>query len=145
MKAISLRQPWADLVIDGKKTLELRPWKTNYVGPILIHGSKRFFPSDFEHFKMKPAKSTFGGILGMANLLGYLTFKDSEDCMKFSEKHLAGPEYFTDQEYRDGRAHGLLISKPYRFPKAIPYRGMLSLFEVPDSVLTENVKSVFSA
>lgn len=29
-KAISLKQPWANLVTSGKKTIETRKWKTNY-------------------------------------------------------------------------------------------------------------------
>lgn len=36
MKAISLHQPWANLVAHGKKTLETRVWRTKHRGPILI-------------------------------------------------------------------------------------------------------------
>ena len=40
MKAISLLQPWASLVVMGAKTIETRGWGTKYRGPILIHASK---------------------------------------------------------------------------------------------------------
>jgi len=41
IKAISLKQPWANLVTSGKKTIETRTWKTSYRGPILIVSSKK--------------------------------------------------------------------------------------------------------
>ena len=37
MKVLTLKQPWASLVIDGYKKYEFRSWKTNYRGKILIH------------------------------------------------------------------------------------------------------------
>lgn len=40
MKAISLKQPWASLVAEGKKTIETRKWPTKYRGIILIVSSK---------------------------------------------------------------------------------------------------------
>lgn len=39
MKAISLKQPWANWVALGLKTLETRTWRTNYRGPLLICAS----------------------------------------------------------------------------------------------------------
>lgn len=36
MKTIVLRQPWASLVAEGKKTIELRTWSTKHRGPLLI-------------------------------------------------------------------------------------------------------------
>lgn len=41
MKAISIKQPWASLVAIGKKTIEIRTWKTDYQGPLLIVSSKK--------------------------------------------------------------------------------------------------------
>src|SRR3990167_5996307 len=38
-KAISLKQPWANLVATGKKTIETRKWTTNYRGDLLICSS----------------------------------------------------------------------------------------------------------
>lgn len=40
MRTIVLRQPWASLVLEGKKTIELRTWHTNYRGPVLIVAGK---------------------------------------------------------------------------------------------------------
>jgi hypothetical protein len=40
MKALSLKQPWANLIADGKKTIETRTWSTKYRGKLLIVSSK---------------------------------------------------------------------------------------------------------
>ena len=40
MKAISIRQPWAWLIVNGYKDIENRTWNTKYRGPVLIHASK---------------------------------------------------------------------------------------------------------
>lgn len=40
MKALSIKQPWANLIASGKKTIETRLWATDYRGPLLIVSSK---------------------------------------------------------------------------------------------------------
>lgn len=40
-KALTLWQPWASLVAVGLKTIETRPWHTNYRGELWIHAAKR--------------------------------------------------------------------------------------------------------
>lgn len=36
MRALSIRQPWAGLIVSGRKTLEVRSWPTKYRGPLLV-------------------------------------------------------------------------------------------------------------
>ncbi len=45
MKAITLTQPWAQLVALGAKRIETRSWSTKYRGPLAIHAAKGF-PKD---------------------------------------------------------------------------------------------------
>lgn len=40
MKAITIWQPWADLIIRGYKHFETRGWATPYTGPLAIHAAK---------------------------------------------------------------------------------------------------------
>ena len=42
MKALSLKQPWANLIIYRRKIIETRKWNTNYRGDLLICSSKSF-------------------------------------------------------------------------------------------------------
>jgi hypothetical protein len=48
MKAISIRQPWASLIVAGVKPVENRSWRTRYRGPVLIHASSRMTRPDFD-------------------------------------------------------------------------------------------------
>ena len=41
MKAITIYQPWANLIAQGEKTIETRSWLTNYRGPLAIHAAKK--------------------------------------------------------------------------------------------------------
>ncbi|HEY1173173.1 MAG TPA: ASCH domain-containing protein [Verrucomicrobiae bacterium] len=40
MKAISIKQPWANLIASGEKTIETRVWSTSYRGEVLLVSSK---------------------------------------------------------------------------------------------------------
>ena len=40
MKVLTIRQPWATLIMLGLKKYEFRSWKTNYRGELLIHAGK---------------------------------------------------------------------------------------------------------
>lgn len=40
MKTLSIRQPWAWLIINGGKDIENRSWLTKYRGRLLVHASK---------------------------------------------------------------------------------------------------------
>lgn len=39
---LSVRQPWAWLIIQGFKSIENRTWRTNYRGELYIHAGKSF-------------------------------------------------------------------------------------------------------
>lgn len=38
--ALSIRQPWAWLIVNGYKDVENRDWPTRFRGPVLIHAGK---------------------------------------------------------------------------------------------------------
>ena len=48
IKAITVHQPWAWLIVHGGKTIENRTWPTRYRGPLLIHASARRSPLELE-------------------------------------------------------------------------------------------------
>jgi ASCH domain-containing protein len=41
LKAISIKQPWTNMIASGEKTIETRHWPTKYRGPLLIVSSKK--------------------------------------------------------------------------------------------------------
>jgi hypothetical protein len=44
--ALSIRQPWAWLIVNGWKDIENRSWRTQFRGPVLIHASKAAMNED---------------------------------------------------------------------------------------------------
>jgi hypothetical protein len=56
MKAISVRQPWASLIIEGHKKMELRNWKPNLKLPakLAIHASKS---RDFDQYAVNAIRA----------------------------------------------------------------------------------------
>ena len=47
MKALSIRQPWAWLIVEGHKDIKNRTWRTRFRGRILIHASSIASTSDY--------------------------------------------------------------------------------------------------
>src|SRR3954451_17421580 len=45
MKAVSVQQPWATLIVSGAKRIETRSWQTRHRGPLAVHASSRFPPA----------------------------------------------------------------------------------------------------
>jgi hypothetical protein len=41
MRALSLWQPWASLIADGRKKIETRHWEMTWRGPLAIHAAKK--------------------------------------------------------------------------------------------------------
>ena len=46
--AISIRQPWAWLIVEGFKDIENRTWPTRFRGRVLIHAGKTMTRADYE-------------------------------------------------------------------------------------------------
>lgn len=116
MKALSIRQPWAWLIVNGYKDVENRTWPTNFRGRFLIHAGKHLDPAmekirrDIEarfHIKL-PEDFERKGIVGEAELV---------DCVKkCPSAWFSGPYGFV-----------LKNAKPLKFR---PLPGRLSFFEV---------------
>ncbi len=68
MKALTIKEPWATLIIDGYKKYEFRSWKTNYRGKILIHAGMSLEKDMLERFKDYNLECSKGAIIGEALL-----------------------------------------------------------------------------
>ena len=69
MKVLTIREPWATLIVDGYKKYEFRTWKTNYRGKILIHAGMNLEKDMLERFKDYNLKCSKGAIIGEATLV----------------------------------------------------------------------------
>lgn len=77
MKALTIKEPWATLIISGYKKYEFRSWKTNYRGKILIHAGKTLEKAVEKRFEEYNLKYNMGYIIGEAELV---------DCILVDEK-----------------------------------------------------------
>ncbi len=68
MKALTIKEPWATLIIDGYKKYEFRSWKTNYRGKILIHAGMSLEKDMLKRFEEYDLKCSKGEIIGEAEL-----------------------------------------------------------------------------
>ncbi|MDD3187466.1 MAG: ASCH domain-containing protein [Bacilli bacterium] len=68
MKALTIKEPWASLIIMGYKKYEFRTWKTKYRGKILIHTSQNFEKGYVKTFEKYNLKLKSGYIIGEAVL-----------------------------------------------------------------------------
>lgn len=41
MKALSVKQPWCELIASGRKIIEVRSWQTHHRGPLLVCASSQ--------------------------------------------------------------------------------------------------------
>lgn len=77
MKVLTIKEPWATLIIEGYKEYEFRSWKTNYRGKILIHAGKSLERDQAKKFKNYNLEYSCGEIIGEAELV---------DCVKVTEE-----------------------------------------------------------
>lgn len=76
MKVLTIKQPYASLIIAGIKEYEFRTWKTNYRGDILIHAGKSIDKSAIKKYEKYNLEYPTGCIIGIVNL---------EDCIKIDK------------------------------------------------------------
>ena len=68
-RALTVRQPWASLIIAGIKDVENRTWKTTYRGTLIIHAGRVDPRPMAEHGRLLPAYPA-GAIIGTVDLVG---------------------------------------------------------------------------
>jgi hypothetical protein len=132
IKALSLLQPWATLVVLGIKKIETRSWTTAYRGPLLIHAGQRKSgreaagrPTIRQHIPSFDALP-FGAIVGQVTLidvirLGSAALPDDELAALTLEEGSFGND-------RAGR-WGFLFEDAQLLDVPLPAAGKLGIWE----------------
>jgi ASCH domain len=74
MRVLSVRQPFADLIVSGCKPIENRSWRTPYRGPLLIHAASVMHDIPLREIERRyrvhvATHLPLGGIVGAAFLI----------------------------------------------------------------------------
>ena len=123
MKALSIRQPWAWLIVNGYKDIENRTWSTDFRGRVYVHTGRKIKSGDFPEQRdyitesgiILPEEPPLGAIVGEVTIT---------DCVDYSSSPwFCGP-------------HGFLLTSPVAYENPIPYRGNLRFFEVEEETVS---------
>jgi hypothetical protein len=131
MKALSVRQPWASLIAEGLKTMELRTWETNHRGEIAIHASKgdstrdvyRLVDNECPGLKVFDWDNPFGAIIATAKIATIMRFGNEYTYSLHSHEHLCPIKSFEFVPF------GWVLTDIQKLSEPIPANGRLGLWE----------------
>lgn len=113
--ALSIRQPWAWLIVNGHKPVENRDWPTNFRGRFLVHAGK----SVPDAFEVRDIAKKFGVTIPPLNEMAYGAFvgwSEVVDCVD----HHESPYFFGD--------YGFVLANSAPLAAPVPFRGSLGFF-----------------
>lgn len=130
MRALSIKQPWASLIVRAGKDIENRDWRTNFRGIVAVHASAKL-----EHSEMQDACGLMrqfipgfsaerfeldvfplGSIIGAVQIV---------DCVERSDS-----PWFLG-------VHGFVLAGAVAFERPLPCRGALGFWDVPGHMLPD--------
>ena len=117
MRAVSIRQPYIELILQGRKDIEYRTWRIK-PGPILLHASKTL--TEVEEWTAQTQgvnldEVPFGALVGVVDIV-----------------HVTG----------DGETIRWHLANPRRFTTPVSYKGAASIMRVPTSVIQTQLKEM---
>ena len=126
MKALSILQPWAWLIVTGHKDIENRSWPTKVRERIWVHAGKTLgrakYQDDIEYFaeaenillpSFEEMKSMTGGLVGSVDIV---------DCVRRHASH-----------WKDPDSYGFVLKNELHCT-LVPYRGQLGFFEIDGNI-----------
>lgn len=136
MLALSIRQPWASLILKAGKDIENRCWPTKVRGRILVHAAKGMTRAEHEDAILFAADAirsdprNAGGSPATLRELGFafdalprggiVGSVEIVDCVASSES-----PWFMGE-------HGFVLRNPRPLPFT-PWKGQLGFFDVPEA------------
>jgi len=134
MKALTISQPFADLIARGEKWVENRTWSTDYRGPLAIHagrGTQYLTRADLANY-------TTGAIVATCDLVAVVN-RLAPTREQIRELESAGYtwEQLNAHQYADGPLCWVLLEVRPAIPVAI--NGRQGLWDVPREVIDDAI------
>lgn len=121
MKALTIKEPWASLIINDYKKYEFRSWKTNYRGKILIHAGMSIEKDMLEKIKNYNIEITKGAIIGEADLVDCILVNEAFDKeLRNIDNIVYGNNHIDTYAWK--------LENIKKYDKPIPVKGMLGLW-----------------
>lgn len=132
MKALSIRQPYAWVVVMGFKPVENRSWATNHRGPVLIHAGLREMSADVEDVLRRVADQTGTGLTLIRNSYRTLGARGAiVGAVTLTGDYNSHPSpWFTGPR-------GFVLENPALALHPVACRGQLSFFTAPAEVIEQ--------
>lgn len=128
--ALSIRQPWVDLILRGEKTIEVREWRVKRRGAVLIHAAGTIDWKTMELFGYDDVLGLpRGGLLAVAEILDVFEFT-RESWLEMMPRHRVVHPPVREPTY------GVLLGEIIPLSKRIPCRGQRMLFPIPHAIET---------
>jgi ASCH domain len=128
VKCLTVRQPWAWLIIAGRKDIENRSWYTRWTGKLGIHAgvNKTHLAEDIatvrrQHGIVVPDNLVFGALIGTVDLVG---------CVEDSAS-----------DWFDG-PYGFVLANPKLLARPVPMRGQMGFFDFAKATTTSPVRAL---
>jgi hypothetical protein len=144
VKGISVRQPYAALILGSAKTLETRDWHTDYRGPVLLHASRSQSQAEIDiayDDRIRPLLRRLGhrslATMPRALILGTVWVTDCRPASDFLD---AEGHFLSAQGLGEANVYGcwwempwvLTLARPRSWPTPQPWKGQQGLWEVSD-------------
>lgn len=126
MKALTICQPFAQLIVRGHKRVENREWPTRYRGPLLIHAGKS---REWMGGEVPASDMIFGAIVGSAQLVDCLHIEQIEAGM-----HRARFPWLEDHPHTEG-TWCWVLDQIVEFEIPTPCKGALGLWQFDQTLL----------
>jgi activating signal cointegrator 1 len=121
IKALTIRQPFPELILRGRKPFEIRSWSTNYRKPLLLHSAVKINSQYAKDLGLNPEKLIAGAFVGVAVLSDVRPYTRNDS--KLLKKRRAGGGWYPN-------LFSWVLTKPRRISSPIKAKGRLGLFSV---------------
>jgi hypothetical protein len=128
--ALSIKQPWAALLVHGRKTIEVRRWPTRRRGRVLVHAARvpdaRKEAWGWVSDELRVPALQAGGIIGSAELMDCRTYRTRQEFEADCGLHLNDPSWWKG-EVLYGFVFANATALPFR-----SYPGWVRFFSVKE-------------
>lgn len=123
MKAVSFRQPRAEQIIRGEKTVDIHSWHVHYRGDLAVHASSKRRDARCRQLGFDPHALDYGALIGLVEI------SDIEPIDEARYEALRG-QHLRDSPFPGMPCYAWHVANPRRFEERVPCRGHTRIFHV---------------